>query len=141
MVAQQPRARAGGLHLHALGRRAAAAGGQRALARDLHHAGAAVAVGAQAVAVAQVRDLHAVALRSLQDGFARMGGDGLAVQLESHAGLRCGRSQHGAHGFTPQCMQTLPRNASRHRTCANPARSMACFICSRLKNCRVLLGR
>ncbi|MNV65953.1 hypothetical protein D3C71_1586780 [compost metagenome] len=90
-------ARAGRLHLHAFSRCAAAAGGQRAFARDLDHAGAAVAVGAQAVGVAQVRDLHAVALRGFQNSFASVGGDGLAVQLKGHTagGLHC------AHGWAP----------------------------------------
>jgi hypothetical protein len=50
--------------------RAAAAGGQRALARDLDHAGAAVAVGAQAVAVAQVRESPRRGAARLSDGFA-----------------------------------------------------------------------
>ena len=58
--------------------------GQRALAVDLDHAGAAVAVGAVArlVGVAQVRDGRAFALGHLPDGFAGQGGDVLAVEGE-----------------------------------------------------------
>ncbi len=79
------RSLAGGAHLHARLHGAAATGRQRALAVHLDHAGAAVAVGAQAVREAQARDLHAVALGGLQDGFALEGGGGLAVEFESNA--------------------------------------------------------
>ncbi len=68
--------------LHVLGGTAAARGCQHALALDLHHARPAVAVGAQAFLVAEVRDAHAVALGGLEDGLARERRDGLAVQLE-----------------------------------------------------------
>ena len=75
--------RVGG-HLHARGRRAQARRHQGALALDLDHAGAAVAVGPVAgrVAVAEVRDGRAEALRHLPDGLAGRRGDLLAVELE-----------------------------------------------------------
>ena len=61
-----------------------AGGGQRAFAVNLHHARAAVTVGAVArlVGVAQVRDGRAFALGHLPDGFAGQGGHVLAVEGE-----------------------------------------------------------
>ena len=74
------------LHLHARLWVAAARRGQAAFARDLHHAGAAVAVGSQAVGVAEVGDLHAMALRGLQDGFAGQCLQLDAIELEGDGG-------------------------------------------------------
>ncbi len=64
------RARAVGMHLHAGGRGAAAAWRQHALAVDLDHAGAAVAIGPVAGFVAQPGYRHTVAVGQLQQGFA-----------------------------------------------------------------------
>ena len=62
-----------GLDLHARRRPAHAGGGEHALALDLDHAGAAIAVGPVAGRrrVAQMRDVGAVAARHLPDGLAR----------------------------------------------------------------------
>ena len=62
-----------GLDLHARRRPAHAGGGEHALALDLDHAGAAIAVGPVAGrgGVAEVRDVGAVAARHLPDGLAR----------------------------------------------------------------------
>src|SRR5262249_28427803 len=68
--------------LHARRRIAAARRRERALALDLHHAGAAVAVGALVAAVAQVRDVDAVLLRRLDDLLVRAADDGLPIELE-----------------------------------------------------------
>src|SRR6185436_9485330 len=76
------RARRVGGDLHAGARVAAARGRERALALDLHNAGAAVAVGALVAAVAQVRDHDAVLLRGLDDLLVGPADDGLAVELE-----------------------------------------------------------
>jgi hypothetical protein len=72
-------------HFHAGRRLADARRGQHALALDLHHARAAVAVDAVArqVHVAQVRDLRAFALSHVPDGLAGCCGDFLAVELEN----------------------------------------------------------
>ena len=70
---------AGGLHLHARRGAAAAARGQSAFALDLDHTGAAIAVGAQAVFVAKVRNVDAVPLRGFEDGFALEGANGNLV--------------------------------------------------------------
>src|SRR6267142_1593994 len=61
---------------------------QRALALDLHHAGAAIAVGpiVRRRRIAQMRNLLALAFRHLPDGFARLGLDLLAVELELNPG-------------------------------------------------------
>ena len=74
-----------GLHLHAGRRRTAAARGEHALAFDLDHAGAAVAVRTVAVLVAEVRDVHALAGGGLDDGFAHTGLHRLAVEREFDA--------------------------------------------------------
>ena len=86
------------LHLHAGRRRADAACGEHALALDLDHAGAAVAVGAVAGLgrIAQMRDVGAVALGHLPDGLAVERLDFLAVEGEFHAfagAVACG---HGS---------------------------------------------
>src|SRR5579859_112834 len=72
------------LHLHADVWRALAGGRQHALALDLHHAGAAIAVGpvVRLGRIAQMRNLPALALGHLPDGLAIDGFDLLAVELE-----------------------------------------------------------
>ena len=55
---------------------------QDTLAFDFHHAGAAVAVCAVAILVAKMRNINAVALGGLEDGFPFVGVDGVAVKLE-----------------------------------------------------------
>ena len=80
---------------------AAARGSQGTLALDFHHAGAAVAIGAQTVLVAKVWNLHPVRTRCLQDALPGRRIDALAVEHELH--------RHGGlfvaavccHGFTP----------------------------------------
>src|SRR3546814_1684573 len=66
-------------------RRADAGRGQHALSLDLHHAGAAVAVGAIARLrlVAEMRDLRPGARGGLPDGLARLRLDVLPVQREA----------------------------------------------------------
>src|SRR5581483_4409527 len=83
---RRPGAVGGGLHLHAFARRANAARRQHALALDLHHAGAAIAVGAVAGLgrIAQVRDVDAFALGDLPDGLARLRRHLAAVEREFH---------------------------------------------------------
>ena len=75
---------AGGLHLHTGGGAAAAAGCERALAFDLDHAGAAVAVGAVAVFVAKVRDVHPMAFGGFENRLALKSVDGFLVECELH---------------------------------------------------------
>ena len=55
------------LNFHAFGSTATAAGGQRALAFDLNHAGPAIAIGAHSIFVAKVGDINSVALGGLED--------------------------------------------------------------------------
>src|SRR3546814_204741 len=76
---------AGALHHHAVARRADAGRRQHALAFDLHHAGAAVAVGAVARfrLIAEMRDLRPVARGGLPDGLARLRLDVLPVEGEA----------------------------------------------------------
>src|SRR5437660_6671762 len=76
------RARRIGGDFHARGREAAAGGGERALALDLDHAGATVAVGALIAAMAQVRNVDAVLACRLDDLLVWPPDHGLAVQLE-----------------------------------------------------------
>ena len=78
---------AGAFDFHALLRLAATGGGQDPLAIDLHHAGAAVAVGAHVVFVAQMGNLHAMPPGGLEDGLAGVGGNGGAVEFEIDACL------------------------------------------------------
>ena len=82
------RARGFGLHLHADRRRALAGGGEHALALDLDHAGAAIAVGpiVGRGRVAEMRNLAALALGDLPDRLAGLGLDLLAVELERDLG-------------------------------------------------------
>jgi hypothetical protein len=75
-------ARVVGSDLHSLLRVAAARRRERALALDLDHAGAAVAVGPHAGLVAEVRDLDAVLLRRLDDRLVGAADYRLAVELE-----------------------------------------------------------
>src|SRR5207248_1485984 len=72
--------------LHALGGLAYARGSLHALALHLHHAGAAMAVGAIAGIglPAKMRDLVAQAIGHLPDGFARLGAHLVAIELEGH---------------------------------------------------------
>ena len=72
------------LHLHADGRLAHAGGGEHALALDLHHAGAAIAVRPVAGLrrVAEMRDVGAEPLRHLPDRLAGARLDLRAVELE-----------------------------------------------------------
>jgi hypothetical protein len=72
------------IHHHALGRFADARGCKHPLALDLHHAGAAVAVGPVAglVAPAQMRNGRTFPLGHLPDGFAVARLDFLAVEFE-----------------------------------------------------------
>ena len=65
-------------------RGAAARRRQHPLPFDLHHASAAVAVGAVARLVAQMRNIGAVALRRLKYGFSRRGVDLRAIEFERH---------------------------------------------------------
>ena len=78
---------AGALHHHAGGRLADAAGGEHALPLDLHHAGAAVAVGTVAGGVleAQVRNGLAGTLGHLPEGLAGPGADLGAIQVQGKA--------------------------------------------------------
>ena len=73
-----------GLDHHARRRLADAGGRQHALALDIHHAGAAIAVGAVAgqVDMAQMRDLRALALGDFPDGLAGLGRDRFSVERE-----------------------------------------------------------
>src|SRR3954452_19648647 len=77
-------ARALGLHLHADARRPLAGRGQNALALDLDHAGAAIAVGpvVRRRRVAQMRNFAALAFCHLPDGLAVDGLDLLAIEFE-----------------------------------------------------------
>ena len=68
-----------GLHVHASGHIAAAAGGEHPLTLDLDHAGAAVAISTQAVFVAKVRNIYAVALGGFKNGFAIKRMNGFAI--------------------------------------------------------------
>src|SRR5437879_1233961 len=99
------RAGALGLHLHADARRALAGGSQHALALDLDHAGAAIAVGPVVGLgrIAQMRDFLLVAFRHLPDGFARVGLDLLAVEFEldlGHSAASFGTNSSGKYLIT-----------------------------------------
>ena len=73
-----------GLHHHAFGGQAATTGRQRALALHLDHAGAAIAVGPVALAMAEVGNPDAQALGGRPQGFAGLGLGCLAIQLKMH---------------------------------------------------------
>ncbi len=91
-----------GADLHAFGRLADARGRQDALAFDLDHAGAAIAVGpiAGKIDVAQVRDHGPFALGHGPDRLAFSGGDGLAIEdeLDPAGHFRCPRGNGSAGG-------------------------------------------
>ncbi len=98
---------AGAAHLHAFGRHPVAGGGQNALAFDLHHAGAAIAIRAIAGLrlPAQMRDVRSRALGGLPDGFAglcldlnaiKFKGDRFAHRKSSGKNLSTDRSGLGA---------------------------------------------
>ena len=93
-----------GLDLHAGRRRADAACGQHALALDLDHADAAIAVGAIAGLrrVAQMRQLDAEPARGAEDGFAVADVD---LAVVDHEGLAVGRPcrPYRARMRTPAC--------------------------------------
>src|SRR5215210_241404 len=99
-LARSPRAIGSRYHLHAGGRRANAACREYALALDLHHAGAAIAVGpvARLRRVAQMRDVGALALGDLPDrlAFARVHLD--AVERERDGLRTCTFALHFVGG-------------------------------------------
>src|ERR1019366_2593920 len=109
----------GGFDFHAFGRLANAARGQHALALDLHHAGAAIAVGAVAGLgrIAQMRDVGAVALGHLPDGLALERLDLLAVEDDFP---RLAGAFAWGHRFQPSVTRfpavstTLPENTLAH---------------------------
>ena len=76
------RARAVGRHLHAGLRRAAAGGGEDALALDLDHAGAAVAHRIEPGLVAEAGDFDAFVIRYLENGLGAQPRDFAAVERE-----------------------------------------------------------
>src|SRR5262249_50255610 len=80
------RSLARGLHLYARRRHPDAGGGEHALALDLDHAGAAIAVGAIARLrqPAQMRDLDPAALRHLPDRLARLCLDFRTIEREAN---------------------------------------------------------
>ena len=90
------------LHFHAFGGLADAASGQHALAFDLHHAGAAIAIGAVAGLgrIAQMRDVDAEALGDLPDGFVLARGNILAVE-DKFDGLAFVCISHGLLAMWP----------------------------------------
>ena len=99
------RAGALGLHLHADARRALAGSGQHALALDLDHAGAAIAVGpvVRLRRIAEMRDFLVVAFCHLPDGLARVGLDLLAVEFEldlGHSAASFGTNSSGKYLIT-----------------------------------------
>src|SRR6266850_5805785 len=99
---RRERTRRVGRHLHPGAREAAARRRERALALDLDHAGAAIAVGALVTAVAKVRDVDAVLLRGADDRLVGPPDHGLAVQLEldrHHRELAVFHSFHHATSF------------------------------------------
>jgi hypothetical protein len=89
------RAWAVGRHLHAFGRISAARWGQHALALDLDHAAAAVAVRPHPFLVTKVWDLDAVACGRVDEALVRTAADRGAVQGERdwlRRRLRVGRA-------------------------------------------------
>ena len=79
----------GAVDHHAFARRADAGGGKHALALDLDHAGAAIAVGAVARLrrIAEMRDLDAESVRDLPYRFLRLSGHRLAVERKGDPGF------------------------------------------------------
>ena len=109
----------GRLHLHAFARLADAARGQHALALDLHHAGAAIAVGAVAGLgrIAQMRDVDPLALGHLPDGLALERLDFLAVEDEFHrfaGAVACGHGLLLSITRFPAAFSVLPENTLAH---------------------------
>src|SRR6202035_2619368 len=99
------RARARRFHLHADARRALAGGRQHALALDLDHAGAAIAVGpvVRFGRMAQMRNFMALALCNLPDGLAVDGLDLLAIEFEldfCHSAASLGTNSSGKYLMT-----------------------------------------
>ena len=89
---------------------------QRALTVNLHHTGAAVAVGTQSVFVAKMGNLNAVAPGSDEDAFARKRLDGGAVQFEreaAHLSLRSRAENTAAHN-APGSAPPAPGRRWRH---------------------------
>ena len=101
----------GGLYLHAGSSLALTGRGQHALALDLDHASAAIAIGAVTGGgmPAQVRDVGAMALGDLPNGLARGGFDWLAVELERD--LCC--PAHGRHALRVRAGSTNRRQATK----------------------------
>src|SRR5229473_4114148 len=89
-----------GRDFHALGREAAARGGERALTLHLDDAGAAIAVGPQCSRVAQVRDRDAVPARRLDDQLVGPADHALAVELELDRQYRHLLAGHPVHHCT-----------------------------------------
>ena len=110
-----------GLDLHAGRRRADAARGQHALALDLDHADAAIAVRPVAGLgrVAQMRQLDVVAAAGAEDRLARADVDLLAVDEEG-VGLAC----VGAHVHPSRLS---PRKAGAHTTARRIAKLVPAF--------------
>jgi hypothetical protein len=79
---------AGGSYLGPWRRHPAAGGRKRALAVDFNHTGAAVTVGAQALLVAQMRNVDLMTLRNLQQRFPRLGLDRATIEFESNDSRR-----------------------------------------------------
>src|SRR5690606_26443957 len=79
---------------------AAARRRQHALAPDLDHAGTAIAIGPHAFHVAQMRNLDAVALGGLDDGFAFESLDLVAIETESDRICDYMWSVHGRSYFS-----------------------------------------
>src|SRR6201986_1512042 len=99
---RRDRTRARRFHLHADAGRALAGGGEHALALDLHHAGAAVAVRpiVRLRRIAQMWNLIALAFRHLPDGLAQIGFDLLAVEFAldfRHSAASFGRNSSGKY--------------------------------------------
>src|SRR6202035_1052042 len=98
-------ARAGRFHLHADAGRALAGRRQHALALDLDHAGAAIAVGpvVRFGRMAQMRNFMALALCNLPDGLAVDGLDLLAIEFEldfCHSAASLGTNSSGKYLMT-----------------------------------------
>jgi len=70
------------LHFHTRRDTAAATRCQCAFTLDLHHAGAAVAVAAQAVFETEMRDIDTMTLRGFENAFALKRTESLLVELE-----------------------------------------------------------
>jgi hypothetical protein len=78
----RPGAVASGMDSGARRGRATAGGREHALALDLNHAGAAIAIGSQAIAIAEVGNVDAMAARDLKQCFAGARFDCSAIEFE-----------------------------------------------------------